>query len=87
MDLNTSKWNGMIGNLVDNYSDIGASALFFTTNRIQYLEYIAMPSPTRSKFIFRSPKLSYTDNVYILPFHKVNISLLYTNKIICGYNN
>ncbi|XP_055919470.1 glutamate [NMDA] receptor subunit 1-like [Eupeodes corollae] len=65
---NESKWSGMIGDLVDNRSDIGASALFFTADRIKFIEYIAMPTPTRSKFVFRSPKLSYTDNVFLLPF-------------------
>ncbi|XP_055837082.1 glutamate receptor ionotropic, delta-2-like isoform X2 [Episyrphus balteatus] len=65
---NDSKWSGMIGDLVYNRSDIGASALFFTADRIKFIEYIAMPTPTRSKFVFRSPKLSYTDNVFLLPF-------------------
>lgn len=58
----------MIGDLVHQKVDIGASALFFTIDRIHIIDYITMPSATRSKFIFRSPKLSYTDNVFFLPF-------------------
>ncbi|XP_055388086.1 ionotropic receptor 75a-like [Condylostylus longicornis] len=69
-DENTSKWSGMIGDLTENRSDIGASALFYTPDRIKYIDYIAMPTPTRSKFVFRSPKLSFTENVYLLPFDR-----------------
>uniref|UniRef100_A0A8W7PX34 Ionotropic glutamate receptor C-terminal domain-containing protein n=1 Tax=Anopheles coluzzii TaxID=1518534 RepID=A0A8W7PX34_ANOCL len=64
----TGMWDGMIGELVHNTADLGASPLFFTTDRIAVIEYLAMTSKTRSKFIFRSPKLSYTENVFVLPF-------------------
>ncbi|XP_050090715.1 ionotropic receptor 75a-like [Anopheles aquasalis] len=64
----TGLWDGMIGELVHGAADLGASPLFFTTDRIAVIEYLAMTSETRSKFIFRSPKLSYTDNVFVLPF-------------------
>lgn len=64
----TERWDGMIGELVENQADIGASALFMTDDRAGTIEYIAMPSPTGSAFIFRAPKLSYTDNVFLLPF-------------------
>ncbi|XP_035786602.1 ionotropic receptor 75a-like [Anopheles albimanus] len=64
----TGLWDGMIGELVHDVADLGASPLFFTTDRIAVIEYLAMTSETRSKFIFRSPKLSYTDNVFVLPF-------------------
>lgn len=58
----------MIGELVTKKADLGASPLFFTTDRIPIIQYLTMTSPTRSKFVFRSPKLSYTDNVFVLPF-------------------
>uniref|UniRef100_A0A182XCS1 Ionotropic glutamate receptor C-terminal domain-containing protein n=1 Tax=Anopheles quadriannulatus TaxID=34691 RepID=A0A182XCS1_ANOQN len=64
----TGMWDGMIGELVHDTADLGASPLFFTTDRIAVIEYLAMTSETRSKFIFRSPKLSYTENVFVLPF-------------------
>uniref|UniRef100_A0A182Y0V0 Ionotropic glutamate receptor C-terminal domain-containing protein n=1 Tax=Anopheles stephensi TaxID=30069 RepID=A0A182Y0V0_ANOST len=64
----TGMWDGMIGELVHDVADLGASPLFFTTDRIAVIEYLAMTSETRSKFIFRSPKLSYTENVFVLPF-------------------
>uniref|UniRef100_A0A182WK86 Ionotropic glutamate receptor C-terminal domain-containing protein n=1 Tax=Anopheles minimus TaxID=112268 RepID=A0A182WK86_9DIPT len=67
-NTSTGMWDGMIGELVHDAADLGASPLFFTTDRIAVIEYLAMTSETRSKFIFRSPKLSYTENVFVLPF-------------------
>lgn len=58
----------MIGELARKSADLGASPLFFTADRVDVIEYIACTSQTRSKFVFRSPKLSYTDNVFLLPF-------------------
>lgn len=58
----------MIGELATKSADLGASPLFFTADRIGVIDYIACTSQTRSKFVFRSPKLSYTDNVFVLPF-------------------
>lgn len=43
--------------------------LFFTTDRIPVIDYLAMTSATKSKFVFRQPKLSYVTNIYKLPFH------------------
>lgn len=67
-DNTTNEWSGMIGELATKTADLGASPLFLTADRIDVIEYIACTSETRSKFVFRSPKLSYTDNVFLLPF-------------------
>ncbi|KAG5667152.1 hypothetical protein PVAND_015149 [Polypedilum vanderplanki] len=69
-DNKTNKWNGMIGELIDNKADIGASPLFLTSDRIDVIDYLICTSQTRSKFVFRSPKLSFTENVFLLPFDK-----------------
>lgn len=58
----------MIGELVTRRADLGASPLFLTSDRIDVIDYLACTSQTRSKFVFRSPKLSFTDNVFLLPF-------------------
>lgn len=60
--------SGMVGELVHNDVELGASPLFMTVDRVPIIQYIAMPTPTGSRFVFRAPKLSYTDNVYLLPF-------------------
>ncbi|CAH1989641.1 unnamed protein product, partial [Acanthoscelides obtectus] len=64
----TFDWSGMIGELVRNEADIGGTPLFFTIDRVDIIDYIAMTTPTRSKFVFREPKLSYVTNVFTLPF-------------------
>lgn len=42
--------------------------LFLTSDRVAIIQYISMTTPTRSKFVFRQPKLSYITNVFTLPF-------------------
>lgn len=59
----------MVGQLVRKEVELGASPLFMTIDRISIIQYIVSPTPTGSKFVFRSPKLSFTSNVFILPFH------------------
>ncbi|XP_039441637.1 ionotropic receptor 75a-like [Culex pipiens pallens] len=68
LNTTTGRWDGMIGELSQLRADLGASPLFFTADRVAVIEYVAMTSATRSKFIFRSPKLSFTENVFLLPF-------------------
>lgn len=67
----TGEWTGMVGQLLCNEADIGATALFFTTERISKIEYISHSSSTSAGFIFLSPKLSYTNNLYALPFERL----------------
>ncbi|KAL3269442.1 hypothetical protein HHI36_008512 [Cryptolaemus montrouzieri] len=67
---NQSIWSGMIGELTRNKADIGGTALFITEDRVSTIDYIAMTTKTRSKFVFREPKLSYVTNVFVLPFDR-----------------
>ncbi|XP_058456998.1 glutamate receptor ionotropic, NMDA 1-like [Malaya genurostris] len=62
------QYTGMIGDLVSGQSDISASVLFVTADRIKAVDYVPMGIKTRATLIFRSPKLSITDNVFLLPF-------------------
>ncbi|CAK1596060.1 unnamed protein product [Parnassius mnemosyne] len=63
-------WNGMTGYLVRGEVEIGGSPMFFTTERVSIVEYISSPTPTRSKFVFQQPKLSYENNLFLLSFRK-----------------
>ncbi|XP_045497539.1 ionotropic receptor 75a-like [Colias croceus] len=63
-------WNGMTGYLHRGEVEIGGSPMFFTSQRISVVEYISSPTPTRSKFVFRQPKLSYENNLFVLSFQK-----------------
>lgn len=64
-------FSGMVGELVHKDVELGASPLFMTVDRVPLIQYIAMPTPTGSAFVFRAPKLSYTDNVFLLPFNSL----------------
>lgn len=68
-DDKTNDWSGLVGQLIRNEAELGASPLFMTVERIPIIQYIASPTRTGSRFIFRSPKLSYTNNVFLLPFN------------------
>lgn len=48
--------------------NISGTVLYMTIDRLKAIEYIAMTTPTRAKFIFRQPPLSYVANVFTLPF-------------------
>ncbi|XP_028158428.1 ionotropic receptor 75a-like isoform X1 [Ostrinia furnacalis] len=61
-------WNGMTGYLLREEVEIGGSPMFFTSERISVVDYIASPTPTRSKFVFQQPKLSYENNLFLLSF-------------------
>ncbi|XP_065093017.1 probable glutamate receptor [Ochlerotatus camptorhynchus] len=68
-DPKTDRFSGMIGELQSDAADLGGTALFITTDRIKEIDYLSMTTPTRAKFIFRSPNLSVTDNVFLMPFN------------------
>uniref|UniRef100_A0AAG5D5B7 Ionotropic glutamate receptor C-terminal domain-containing protein n=1 Tax=Anopheles atroparvus TaxID=41427 RepID=A0AAG5D5B7_ANOAO len=69
-DPETDRYNGMIGELQSDLADLGGTALFFTSDRITVIDYLSMTTPTVVNFVFRAPKLSFTDNVFVLPFQK-----------------
>lgn len=75
LDNETGHWDGMIGELVRRAAQVGASPLFFTADRVGTIQYLSMTSPTKSKFVFQAPKLSYTENVFLLPFESVSSHL------------
>ncbi|XP_045772160.1 uncharacterized protein LOC123872073 [Maniola jurtina] len=63
-----NSWNGMTGYLVREEVEIGGSPMFLTFERLSVVEYISSPTPTRSKFVFQQPKLSYENNLFLLSF-------------------
>lgn len=75
----------MVGELIHKEAELGASPLFMTVDRVPIIQYIAMPSPTGSRFVFRAPKLSYTDNVFLLPFNALVWYCLIGLVVITGF--
>ncbi len=71
LNQTTGEWSGMVGEILSDTADIGATPLFLTGNRVSLLEYISRPTAARGGFMFRAPKLSYTNNIYLLPFDRL----------------
>ncbi|XP_041767829.1 uncharacterized protein LOC121591427 isoform X1 [Anopheles merus] len=67
-DRETDRYNGMIGELQRDLADLGGTSMFFTQDRIKAVDFLSMTASTRASFIFRAPKLSFTNNVFVLPF-------------------
>uniref|UniRef100_A0A182QC46 Ionotropic glutamate receptor C-terminal domain-containing protein n=1 Tax=Anopheles farauti TaxID=69004 RepID=A0A182QC46_9DIPT len=67
-DPQTGRHTGMIGELQSDLADLGGTSMFFTQDRIALVDFLAMTVSSRASFVFRAPKLSFTDNVFVLPF-------------------
>uniref|UniRef100_A0A182S886 Ionotropic glutamate receptor C-terminal domain-containing protein n=1 Tax=Anopheles maculatus TaxID=74869 RepID=A0A182S886_9DIPT len=67
-DPQSDRYNGMIGELQSDLADLGGTSMFFTQDRIMAVDFLSMTASTRASFVFRAPKLSFTDNVFVLPF-------------------
>ncbi|CAH1156185.1 unnamed protein product [Phaedon cochleariae] len=65
----TNIFTGMIGDVQTGKADLGGTPCFFTADRMDILEFFAPSAPTHMRFIFRAPPLSYTTNIFTLPFH------------------
>ncbi|XP_063975807.1 uncharacterized protein LOC135161814 [Diachasmimorpha longicaudata] len=61
-------WDGMIGGLLRDEIDLGGTGIFITEPRLTVVSYIHLYTPTRVRFIFRRPPLSFISNLFILPF-------------------
>ncbi|XP_055530686.1 ionotropic receptor 75a-like [Wyeomyia smithii] len=62
--------NGIRRGLENGTFDLGASPSYITAQRLKQIQFLTMTAPLNYEFIFRSPKLSYTGNVFYLSFHK-----------------
>lgn len=66
---NNGNWTpGLYQKLAQSDLDITATGIAFDQQWVSRFEYIVAPIRTESFFFFRMPNLSYTDNVFILPF-------------------
>lgn len=70
-DKETGYWPGMLGELIRDEADLGITPMFFVTYRLPVIDYISYTTKGNFRFVFRSPKLSVTNNVFILPFTKL----------------
>lgn len=70
LNTTTGKWTGMMGDLISGAAELAGTASFIRPERAQVVEYISISLDTEVKIVFRAPKLSYTTNVYLLPFER-----------------
>lgn len=70
-DNATGEYTGMAGKLVRKEVDLAATSWFCNLLRTPYLQYVSMTCTLRAGFLFQSPKLTVTDNVFLLPFQTV----------------
>lgn len=71
--------NELLHFLQTDSTSLGVTPSYMTPERLNLVRFLAMTGPIDYKFIFRSPKLSYTDNVFALTFHKhVWLSIMVT---------
>lgn len=68
----SKKWTeGLYQKLDRAEIDIAATGIAFKPESVSSFEYLTAPIRTESFFFFRMPNLSFTDNVFILPFESM----------------
>lgn len=70
LNKETAEWSGMVGELLQDKADLGATPLFYLAGRIPLIQYVARTTRTTINFVFQAPKLSITDNIFLLPFSR-----------------
>lgn len=63
-------WTGMMGDLSSGAAVFGGTPSFINSERIHLIEYMSVSLESFVRLVFRAPKLSYTTNVYLLPFER-----------------
>ncbi|XP_063706207.1 uncharacterized protein LOC134835266 [Culicoides brevitarsis] len=67
----SNSWNGMIQKLINRETDISGTAIWVTANRVSIIQYVYRTSAADVWFLFQNPRLSFTDNLFLLPFSQV----------------
>lgn len=66
----SQQWTGMLGDMISGRAEFGGAPLLIASERVDVIEYMSVNLESWTKIVFRAPKLSYTTNVYLLPFAK-----------------
>ena len=66
-----NNWTGMLGDMAAGRSEFGGSPTLVRESRVEVVDYLSHSVQTHSKIVFRAPKLSYTQNVFVLPFDRL----------------
>ena len=68
--ISDGNWTGMLGDFVSGRSEFGATPALVSTSRQPACDYTSYSVKTGTAIVFRAPKLSYTTNVFLLPFDR-----------------
>lgn len=63
-------WTGMLGDLDAGHSEFAATPAIVSSSRLPACDYLSYSVKTGTQIVFRAPKLSYTTNVFLLPFDR-----------------
>lgn len=63
-------WTGMLGDLDAGKSEFAATPAIVSTSRLPACDFLSRSVKTGTQIVFRAPKLSYTTNVFLLPFDR-----------------
>ncbi|XP_011313618.1 uncharacterized protein, partial [Fopius arisanus] len=77
-------WDGIVAGLIRDEIDLGGTGMFITEHRIGVISYINLYTPSRVRFVFRRPPLSYVSNLFVLPFAR-NVWIATTLFCSFGY--
>lgn len=67
-DPNTGKLFGLLADLITEKVHLAGTSMFLAYDRIALVDFLSMTTNTMAGFVFRTPSLSYTSNIYYLPF-------------------
>lgn len=57
--------------IITGQLDFSATGYLYRADRVAYIEYVIAPVQTYAAFYYRTPSLSYTDNLFVLPFDEL----------------
>lgn len=66
----TGQWSGMMGDLISGRAEFGGTPSLLRSERAEIVEFLSISLESWTRIVFRAPKLSYTTNVYLMPFER-----------------
>lgn len=67
----SDNWTGMIQKLVNNEADVGGTPVWITSTRVPIIHYVYRTTTANVLFLFQNPRLSFTENLFLLPFSQI----------------
>ncbi|XP_058449198.1 uncharacterized protein LOC131429168 [Malaya genurostris] len=68
LDPKTGKMTGMILDLMNHDAEVGGSIALMVRSRLPQVDFMKINFPADMKYVFKTPNLSITNNIFELPF-------------------